>query len=45
MRTPEDKAALAKTVLSFMVSGLLSDKPVSDDTISDKSPARAAEQP
>jgi len=29
----------------LMVSGLLSDKPVSDGTISDKSPARAAEQP
>jgi LPPG:FO 2-phospho-L-lactate transferase len=45
MRTPEDRSALARTVLSFMVSGLLSDKPVSDGTISDKSPARTAEQP
>jgi LPPG:FO 2-phospho-L-lactate transferase len=36
MRSPEDKAALARTVLSFAVGGLLS------ESVSDKSAARAA---
>ena len=35
MRTPEDKAALARTVLSLTINGLLSEQP----------PARAADQP
>jgi len=30
MRSPEDKAALARAVLSFTLSGLRSDEPVSD---------------
>ncbi|MGC1163938.1 MAG: 2-phospho-L-lactate transferase CofD family protein, partial [Candidatus Sulfotelmatobacter sp.] len=47
MRTPEDRADLARAVLSSTISGLLSDpqvsdKPVSDKPASDKSAARTA---
>ena len=51
MRSPEDRAALARTVLSSTRSGLLSeervaDKPVSDNSVSDKPAARtASDQP
>jgi len=36
MRTPEDRADLARAVLSSTISGLLSDLPVSDKSGSDK---------
>jgi 2-phospho-L-lactate transferase/gluconeogenesis factor (CofD/UPF0052 family) len=37
MRTPEDRADLARAVLSSTISGLLSDQPVSDKPVSEKS--------
>jgi len=43
MRTVEDKAALARTVLSHTISGLLSGEPSEDEPVSDK-PA-AVDQP
>jgi LPPG:FO 2-phospho-L-lactate transferase len=47
MRSAEDRAGLARTVLSSTISGLLSeepvsDKPLSEKPLSDKSAARAA---
>jgi LPPG:FO 2-phospho-L-lactate transferase len=42
MRSAEDRAGLARTVLSSTISGLLSEEPVSDKPLSDKSAARAA---
>ena len=46
MRSAEDRAALARTVISSTISGLLSDKSGSDKPGSDKSTPRAAsEQP
>jgi hypothetical protein len=46
MRTPEDRADLARAVLSSTISGLLSDQPVSEKSVSDKSAARtASDQP
>jgi 2-phospho-L-lactate transferase/gluconeogenesis factor (CofD/UPF0052 family) len=41
MRSAEDKAALARTVLSFTTDRLLSGQPVSGGTDSNKSAARA----
>jgi hypothetical protein len=47
MRSAEDRAGLARTVLSSTIGGMLSnqavsDKPLSDKSLSDKSTARAA---
>src|SRR6202034_2183321 len=42
IRTPEDRAELARAVLSSTISGLLSDQPVSEKSVSDKSAARTA---
>jgi len=41
MRSPEDRAALARSVLSFSIAALHSDEPLTKD----KSAARAADQP
>jgi LPPG:FO 2-phospho-L-lactate transferase len=42
MRSAEDRAGLARTVLSSTVSGMFSNQPVSDKPLSDKSAVRAA---
>jgi LPPG:FO 2-phospho-L-lactate transferase len=44
MCSTEDRAALARTVLSSTIGGLFSDQPVSDESASDK-PAARADQP
>ena len=36
MRSAEDSAALAQTVLSYTISGLLSEQPSADESVSDK---------
>jgi LPPG:FO 2-phospho-L-lactate transferase len=45
MRSAEDKAALARTVLSYSLSGLLADEPSSDKPLSGQPAVSAADQP